>query len=328
MPRREQLGCDEVRRPPGDRSHGGQQQLRYVVEVAATSSFTRAAERCFVTQSALSHQIAALERELGQRLFVRSSRSVRLSEAGHAFVVHARTALSATEQAREEAAAAVGAVVGTLRLGVIPTVTAIDVPAALSAFRAAHPSVRVELRVGNSDDLMTAVRRGDLDVALLGLREDVEPSGVAFRVLSTENLVAVLPRRHDLAAAASVTLADLDAMTFADFPAATSGRAQSDAAFAAAGVDRDVAFEADSAELILGLVAADLAVTLMAPGVVARSTAEVATVAVRDGPARIEYLAWDAAEPRSVARAFLGVLARGGAGRREAGPEHRSEPAP
>jgi DNA-binding transcriptional LysR family regulator len=69
------------------------QQLRYVVEVAETSSFTRAAERCFVTQSALSHQIAALERELGQRLFVRSSRSVRLSEAGEAFLGHARTAL-------------------------------------------------------------------------------------------------------------------------------------------------------------------------------------------------------------------------------------------
>jgi sulfite reductase beta subunit-like hemoprotein len=54
-------------------------QLRYVLEVADASSFTRAAERCFVTQSALSHQIAALERELGQRLFVRSSRSVRMS---------------------------------------------------------------------------------------------------------------------------------------------------------------------------------------------------------------------------------------------------------
>lgn len=285
------------------------QQLRYVVEVAAASSFTRAAERCFVTQSALSHQIAALERELGQRLFVRTSRSVRLTEAGEAFVVPARNALRAVEQAREDAAATVGDVVGTLRLGVIPTVTSVDVPAVLVAYRSAHPSTRVEMQVGNSDALMAAVHRGDLDVALVGLREEVLPTGVASRVLASDRLVAVVPSAHALAKAPFVEIHDLAGMTFVDFPAGTSGRAQSDAAFVAAQVERDVAFEADSAELILGLVAAGLAVTLLAPGVVARSNAEVATVAVRRGPVRNEYVTWDAAAPRSVARAFLAVLA-------------------
>lgn len=284
------------------------QQLRYVVEVAAASSFTRAAERCFVTQSALSHQIAALERELGQRLFVRSSRSVRLTEAGEAFVVPARNALRAVEQAKEDVAATVGDVVGTLRLGVIPTVTSVDVPAVLVAYRSAHPSTRVEMQVGNSDALMAAVRHGDLDVALVGLREDVLPTGVASRLLASDGLVAVVPSAHALAKAPLVGIHDLAGMTFVDFPAGTSGRAQSDAAFAAAQVERDVAFEADSAELILGLVAAGLAVTLLAPGVVARSNADVATVALRRGPVRNEYVAWDAAAPRSVARAFLGVL--------------------
>lgn len=294
-----------------NRDHGCMdlQQLRYVVEVAASSSFTRAAERCFVTQSALSHQIAALERELGQRLFVRSSRSVRLTEAGEAFVAPARTALLAAEQAKEDAAAAVGDVVGTLRLGVIPTVTAVDVPALLVAYRSAHPSARVELRVGNSDSLMAAIKRGDLDAALLGLREEVQPSGVASRLLASDSLVAVVPSAHALAEAASVGIRDLAGTTFADFPAGTSGRSQSDAAFAAAGVERDVAFEADSAELILGLVAAGLAVTLLAPGVVAGSNADVVAVDIRRGPVRNEYVAWDAVAPRSVARAFLGVLA-------------------
>ena len=277
------------------------QQLRYVVEVAATSSFTRAAERCFVTQSALSHQIAALERELGQRLFVRSSRSVRLTEVGEAFVIPARTAVMAADQAKEDAAAAVGDIVGTLRLGVIPTVTAVDVPALLVAYRDAHPSARVELRVGNSDALMDAVRRGDLDAALLGLREDIQPTGVASRLLASESLVVVVPTAHSLAQAASVGIGDLARMTFADFPAGTSGRAQSDAAFAAAGVERDVAFEADSAELILELVAVGLAVTLLAPGAVVRSSADVATVHLGGGPVRNEYVAWDAAAPRSVA---------------------------
>ncbi|HWS49647.1 MAG TPA: LysR family transcriptional regulator [Microbacterium sp.] len=290
------------------------QQLRYVVEVAALSSFTRAAERCFVTQSALSHQIAALERELGQRLFVRSSRSVRLTEAGEAFVVPARAALLAAAQAKEDAAAVVGDVVGTLRFGVIPTVTAVDVPALLVAYRSAHPSARVELKVGNSDALMADIRRGDLDVALLGLREDVRPAAIASRLLASERLVVVVPPAHALADAASVGIRDLSGMTFADFPAGTSGRAQSDAAFAAADVDRDVAFEADSAELILGLVEAGLAVTLLAPGVVARSKADVVTLDLQRGPVRNEYVAWDAAAPRSVARALLAVLEGEGTG--------------
>lgn len=284
------------------------QQLRYVVELAETLSFTRAAERCFVTQSALSHQVAALERELGQRLFVRSSRSVRLSDAGEAFAVHARAALRAAAQAKEGAAAAAGMVTGTLRIGVIPTVTAVDLPTVLVAFREKHPHARAELKVGNSDALMASLRKGELDVALLGLRRGMEPVGVASRALSEDRLLAVVPCGHDLAEAGAVALADLAALTFADFPDGTSGRAQSDAAFASAGLTRDVAFEADSATLILGLVAAGLAVTLLAPGTVARSGLEVATVEVTDGPVRVEHLAWDATAPRSVARAFLAVM--------------------
>lgn len=284
------------------------QQLRYVVEVADTLSFTRAAERCFVTQSALSHQVATLERELGRRLFVRSSRQVRLSEVGEAFIGHARAALRAAERAREDAARVDGVVEGTLRLGVIPTVTAVDVPAVLVAYRAAYPDVRVELQVGNSDVLMRRLRHDELDVALLGLREGVEPLAVASRVLSRERLVAVFPRGHELAHRSDIALEDLAGMTFADFPVATSGRAQSDAAFQAADLARDVAFEADSATLILGLVEAGLAVTLLAPGTVQRSAFDVDTSTVRGGPVRVEYLAWDKAAPRNVARAFLGVV--------------------
>lgn len=308
------------------------QQLRYVVEVAETASFTRAAERCFVTQSALSHQIAALEREIGQRLFARSSRTVRLTEAGEAFVVHARIAVGAAAAAREASTAAAGAVTGTLRLGVIPTVTALDVPATIARFRSAHPLTRVELVVGNSDVLSRRVRDGSLDAALLGLRAEVEPVGVSTRELARERLVAVVPPDHRLAGRRRIRVADLGEEVFADFPAGTSGRAQSDAAFATAGVRRDVAFEADSAELLLGLVAAGLAVTLLAPGVVAATSASVEVVTVSDGPSRVEYLAWDERSGRPVTSAFRHVVDESTrqppAQDAEAGPEESSEPAP
>lgn len=287
------------------------QHLRYVVAVADAGSFTRAAERCHVTQSALSHQLAALERELGVRLFARTSRSVRATESGEAFLRSARLAVRAADQAREDAAAASGKVVGTLRLGVIPTVSAVDVPALLVAYRAAHPAARVELREGNSDALVAAIRQGDLDAAFLGLREGVEPEGVASRALSREPLVAVVPRGHELGRAREVQLSDLADSAFADFPAGTSGRAQSDAAFLAARVRRDVAFESDTAASLIGLVAAGLAVTLLAPAVVRGYREVVDTVAVQDGPVRVEHLAWDAAAPRSATRAFLDIVAEG-----------------
>lgn len=304
------------------------QQLRYVVEVAASSSFTRAAERCFVTQSALSHQVAALERELGQRLFIRSSRSVRTTEAGEAFLPYAKTAVLAADGAREAAAAVEGRVVGTLRLGVIPTVTAVSVPELLSRFRASHEDARVELTVGNSDTLTAAVRHGDLDVALLGLRAGSVPRGVAARELARDRLVAAVPQTHRLAGRRAVTLADLRDEVFADFPTGTAGRVQSDAAFAAAGIARDVAFQADSAELILGLVSAGLAITLLAPGVVAAAPARASAVELADGPVRVEWVAWDDRAPRSVASAFLRVIASLSTyGEKETGPEESSGPA-
>ncbi len=287
------------------------QQLRYVEAVAATTSFTRAAEKCFVTQSALSHQIGALERELGQRLFIRNSRSVRLTEAGEAFLEHAREALAAADRAREAAAASDGRVTGTLRLGMIPTVTAVSVPAMLALYRGRHPDVRVELVVGNSDSLAASVRRGELDVALLGLHADVRPEGVDAVEIGRERLVAVLPAAHRLADRARIRLADLSAEVFADFPAGTSGRAQTDVAFAAAGVPRDVAFEADSSDLILGLVGSGLAVTVLAPGVVSRSPVDGVAVDLVDGPVRVEYLVRDDRALRRVAAAFLDVVESG-----------------
>lgn len=286
------------------------QQLRYVVEVAAEGSFTRAADRCFVTQSALSHQIAALERELGHRLFVRSSRSVRLSEAGEAFLEHARAAVTSADLAREVVTRTAEELTGTLRLGVIPTVTAVRVPELLAVYRRAHPQVRVELLMGNSDHLVNEVRRGTVDLAFLGVRPGDEPRGVALEHLAVDRHVVAVSRAHRLAHRRRVRLADLTGETFADFPAGSSGRAQSDAAFADAGIARDVAFEVGTADLLLGLVSHGLAIALVDPATAGEYAPDVAAVPLSDGPRRIQYAAWDAQAPRRVTAAFLSVWER------------------
>ncbi len=281
--------------------------MRYVVAVAETNSFTRAAERCLVVQSALSHQIARLEKELGARLFERTSRRVRLTPAGQAFLPAARQCLAAAERAAAEVAAAVGEVRGRLTVGLIPTVTAVDIPAALRDFRRRYPRVRIGLRVGASDELIEQVREGVLDMAFLGLPTTACPQGVAARELARDRLVAVVAPGHPLAAEAAVDLRRLSAEVFVDLPAGTAGRLQSDQAFSAAGLSRDVAFEVTSADYIARLVAQDLAIAML-PAAYAPQLAGITTVEVTDAPVRVEYLVCNRTGRTPAATAFLSLL--------------------
>ncbi|WP_207931162.1 LysR family transcriptional regulator [Streptomyces sp. 8K308] len=284
------------------------QQLRYVLAVAETNSFTRAAERCLVVQSALSHQIAKLEKELGARLFERTSRRVRLTPAGAAFLPAARQCLDAAERAAAEVAAAVGKVRGRLAVGLIPTVAAVDVPSALRDFRQRYPEVRVSLRVGGSDTLVAQVREGAVDVAFLGLPTTARPTGVAVRELARDRLVAVLAPDHPLAGEPVVDLRRLSSEVFADLPAGTAGRAQSDLAFSAAGLSRDVAFEVNTADYVARLVAAGLAVAMLPSAYVPQLPGGVVTIKVADAAARVEYVVWNRLSATPAATAFLDVL--------------------
>ncbi|NUP49154.1 MAG: LysR family transcriptional regulator [Catenulispora sp.] len=296
------------------------QQLRYVIAVAETNSFTRAAERCLVVQSALSHQIARLERELGARLFERTSRRVRLTPAGAAFLPAARQCLDAAERAAAEVAAAVGEVRGRLAVGLIPTVTAVDIPAALRDFRERYPRVRIGLRVGASDDLAEQVREGALDLAFLGLPVSARPRGVTVHELARERLVAVVAPDHPVAGAESVDLRRLATEPFVDLPAGTAGRLQSDEAFTAAGLTREVPFEVTTADYIARLVAPGLAVA-MVPAAWAPRLAGVTVVEVVDAPLRVECVIWRPEGRTPSAAEFLRILGIVGPGSGEEGGE-------
>jgi len=283
------------------------QQLRYVVALADESSFTRAAARCFVAQSALSHSIKNLETELGFPLFSRTSRRVELTSAGKAFLPSARESIRAAERAVAEAAAAEGNVSGRLSVGVIPTVTAIDVLAALKIYREMHPGVSITFQIAGSDELENAIARGDLDVGFLGLPESRPPRGVASQLLASDQLVAVVSDEHRLAKQSAIHLADLADETFADFPAGTPARAESDMAFVAAGIRRRVPFESMAMNLTLDLVLHNLAVALL-PSRFVPDTLPVVALKIIDGPSRLEYLAWSNFNPSPAAKAFLELI--------------------
>ena len=272
--------------------------------IAEEQSFTRAAQRCFVVQSALSRQIKSLESELGVRLFARTSRKVEVTPAGEAFVKQARLCLQAAERAKASAAAAHGQIRGSLTIGVIPTVTAVDIAAVLGAFRRSYPEVGMHVRTGGSDEFLRRIAAGQLDVGVLGLAEGVTPRGVQTRELSQERLVAVLSEGHRLAGRRRLRLKDLADEPFVDFPEGSSGREQSDLAFDRARLRREVSLEVNTADLLTGLVRQGLGVALVAPSV-AREAPGCVCIPVSDGPVRVEYLAWDSFNPSPVAQVFV-----------------------
>lgn len=287
--------------------------MRYVQAIVEHGTFTRAAEHLFVTQSALSQSIAALERELGLRLFARSTRRVELTPSGEAFLPAARQALAAAERAAAEAAAASGEVSGSLAIGMIPTVTSIDLPRALRRFAERHPRVRISLRPGASDEFARLIRTGALDVAILGLRADVSPEGVATRVLAHDRLAAVLPLGHPLADRAELSPADLAHERFVDFPAGSPGRSQGDGVFAAAGIAREAALETADITLMLALIRAGMGVGILPEGY-ARSAPGCATVPLRTELRRVEYLAWSSFNPSPATQAFVAAVAESAPG--------------
>jgi DNA-binding transcriptional LysR family regulator len=282
-------------------------QLSYVVAIADLGSFTQAADRCHVVQSALSHQVSRLETELGARLFHRTSRQVRLTPAGRALLPAARQCLEAADRARAEVSAATGLVRGRLSVGVIPTVAAVDVPAELTTFHAAFPDVRVRLLMGNSDDLIERVIHADLDLAFLGLPSERTVTGLADRVLLREHHVAVTASSHRLARTNGLSLSMLADEPFVDFPLGGPGRAQTDQAFAAAGLSREVMFEVSDPYMMANLIGKKLGVGLLPAGFASQLDG-VVTAVVADAPSRAEHLVWSREAVSPAAAAFLQQL--------------------
>ncbi|MFD7994872.1 LysR family transcriptional regulator [Streptomyces mexicanus] len=282
-------------------------QLAYVVAVAETGSFTRAAHRCFVVQSALSHQIARLEEELGTRLFERNSRRVRITAAGEAFLGPAREALAAAERARGEVAAHGGEVRGTLHIGTIAPLSAVDLPDLLAVYRERHPAVRVTLRTRLVRDLVQQVRDHTCDLAFVDTDPREVPRHLTVWRLAEEELVAIVPPGHRLAGAAQIDVVRLAEEDMVDMPPGSGIRRHNDAAFAAAGVARTVAFEADAVPLLEHLVARGLGTALVSAATAAHMP-QVCAVPVSGVPPRVIQAVWSTAGASPAARAFVRLL--------------------
>jgi len=187
-------------------------QLRCFVAVAEELHFGRAAARLNITQPPLSRQIQLLEHSLGAELFARSSRSVRLTAAGIAFLPDARRLLRLSDSASQHVRRIASGLAGRLRIGFTAASAYRFLPDLITALRGALPGVDLLLQEMVSGAQVDALLSGQLDAGLL--RPPVAQPELAAIKIDAEPLLAALPARHRLARQSSITLADLDGQDF------------------------------------------------------------------------------------------------------------------
>src|SRR6476661_11171728 len=186
-------------------------RLRVLKEVAAKGSFSAAAESLAYTQSAVSQQIAALEREAGLQLVERSARGVHLTDAGRVLVGHADVILRRLADAEAELEAMTGLRGGRLRLVAFASAGASLMPEAVARFRERHPAVEVTLAPAEPDEAIEALRGGDADIGLNIETSWAKPGddGILRTHLLDDPMYLVLPADHPQAKKRSLRLAEL-----------------------------------------------------------------------------------------------------------------------
>jgi DNA-binding transcriptional LysR family regulator len=289
--------------------------VRSFLAVADERHFGRAAEQLGIAQPVLSQQVQRLERRLGVALLVRTSRSVAVTPAGAALRDRGRALLRQAEAGLDEVARIARGDAGRLDLGMVHSTVAI--PAELTGpvesirrFRAHHPDVEVRVREGFTVDLMEALIRGELDVAIV---RDPDPAdGVDLAELLTEPFAAVVPAAHPLAALPAV-----DAALLADEPFVFPPRRASDDAYARnlepvteRGRIVRVVQEGSTWTMIIHLVGAGLGVTIAPRSATVGAPDTVRVLPLLDSHATSTvHVATRADDPNPVVRAFLAARA-------------------
>lgn len=277
-------------------------ELRYFVAVAEELHFTRAAERLFVSQPALSKQIRALERQLGFSLLQRTPRGVTLTSEGAALLPTAQKLLSLWGEGLEAARYATSAM---LVIGLQTAVGRNLQQNALQLFKSRMPYCDVLMRLIGWDDPSAGLTNGSSDVAFIWMPA---PDGLATRVLYREPRYVALPVTHPLAERTEISLAELADEAFIALPAAAGALRDF---WLGLDVRREVriAGEATSAEETFEMIASGLGVVLLAEGNAALyERPDVAFRPVSDIPFAELAVAWSPSDRRPVVKAFLECL--------------------
>jgi DNA-binding transcriptional LysR family regulator len=280
-------------------------QLEYFVAVAEEENFTRAAKKVRVAQPGISAQIQQLEHELGQRLFDRSRRRVRLTDVGAAVLPYAQAALEAVQGARMVVSDLVGLVRGHVSVGMITSCSSVDLPEMLTGFCRDYPAIELTLSEAHSDVLVEELVAGRLDLALIGLA-GAPPSGIELLVIADEALVAAVSRHDPLTEKTNITLQALKERPLISLPPGTGIRSALDQGCVKAGFRPRIRFEASSLTMLAQLARLGLGVAILPESVARNQGEELHALAISRPQLRSKLgLAWRTEGPIGLAARTL-----------------------
>jgi DNA-binding transcriptional LysR family regulator len=283
-------------------------QLSYFVAVADEGHFTRAAARVSVAQPAVSAQIRRLERELGEVLFHRDRRGVRLTAAGEALLPHARAALVAAQRGRDTIASMRGLLRGALRVGVVRPVDHRLVEA-LGEFHRTHPAIDITLTELHNEPAVEALSTGDLDAALIGLHGQPLLPSIRARIVAVEPLVLGVHQGHVLARRATITLDHLRDQPIITLTRGTGLRTVLENACRDAGFDPRIVAETGELASLVELTMEGLGIAVLPRSAVGDADLVIVQI-TRPRLHRRTAVAWNQSTTTPAGRAFLAVAGK------------------
>jgi LysR family transcriptional regulator, cyn operon transcriptional activator len=251
--------------------------IRYFKAVVDQGGFTRAAQMLHVSQPALSQQIKELEENLGAQLLDRSGRQVRPTDLGAVYLRYASHVLEQLDEAARAVRDVEDLSIGSLRLGVTPSVAAYLVGPLLQRFRAAYPGITLSIRVAaQEEEIEPALRNDELDLGI-GFG-DLPAEDIEATLLHTERLALLVGKGHPLTSKAAVTAAEVAAMPLALLDSSFSTRRGVDRYFRSRRLRPTIAVEANSLLALMQVIRHTGLATILPENI---ADAELATVRIR-----------------------------------------------
>ena len=235
-------------------------QLEAFLQVAHHRSFSRAAEALFLTQPSVTARIQSLEREIGERLFERTGRSVTLTDAGDAFMPHAQRALTAVQEGTDSIEAVRHGDIGSIRIGASDTIATYVLPGILRQFRETRPRVHVHLTTGQTEGIVEKLLAGETHVAVSRLTQHPEIESLH---LYNDDLALVCSPSHPFASRGRVTIAEAGKEPFLFFQRTSSYHSLVYSMFLRVGVVPESVMELDSMETTKHMVEAGLGIAIL-----------------------------------------------------------------
>jgi DNA-binding transcriptional LysR family regulator len=282
--------------------------------ISQTGSFNKAAERLYLTQPSVTARIQSLEKELGQSLFERKPRGVRLTDAGRVLLPHAERVLQDIRKARQAVADLEAATGGTLTVGSALTTSTYTLPEIFAKFKAAHPAVEVAVRTGRSQQIQQLVLD---DTVQLGLVHSPLSSHTEIEAmpLYAESIILVIHPGHPLAGRSEVTAEHLASEPFITSDKASGYWALVEQFWASSGLAPRITMELDSIEATKRMVMNGLGLTMLPRSTVEAElqNGQLVTIPIAGGGhlTRQTILIYRRGKVWSgIARAFLEVLSK------------------